>query len=773
MARPPLSREEFLQEFGPTLHYAPPGGFRTVDDDAALVDTHCCFCGQQCGIRLKVKDNAVVGFEPRYEFPFNKGKLCPKGIKRYLQGSHPDRLLHPMRRTPDGYERVTWDEALSETVSKIREIQAKYGKDSFAMLSGVSLTNEKSYLVGKFARVALQTANLDYNGRLCMVSAGAGNKKAYGIDRASNAWDDIPRAKVIFAIGTNIAECFPITTDYIWRARDAGARLIYADPRMVPMARTADLFLPLRIGSDSALLMGMLHVIIRDGLTDEAFIQAHTVGFDDVRAAVSHATPEWAAEITGVPAEKIELAARWYGEAETGFILHARGLEHQTKGVENVMSCANLALATGKIGREGCGHSTITGQGNGQGGREHGHKCDQLPGNRDITNPEHRRYICDVWGLPEEELPGKGLTAQEILNAIHAGEIKGLLSICFNPLVSLPDANFNREALNKLEHYSVIDFFLSETAEHADIVLPGSLHEEDEGTSTSGEGRVIKINAPVTPPGEARRDWEILLDIAQRLGRGRYFQYGSTQEIFNELRLASRGGTADYSGITWEKVVNNQGVFWPCPQVTERGNTTMHIEELDSVHPGTPRLFEGGQFYFPDGRARFNVVKWRESAEVVDDEYPVWFTTGRVVSQYLSGTQTRRIGPLVDQFPHPKLELHPRLARQLGIQTDDWVTVTSRRGQVTIQANVVNTIRPDTVFMAYHWGGRQSANLLTQRALDPISKIPEFKVSTCQVRLATPEEIVEGENARRLSAVTEKNLPAGYGLNARRQELRR
>lgn len=773
MANPPLSREEFLDTYGPTLHYSPPGGFRSVEDYDALVDTHCCFCGQQCGIRLKVKDNEVVGFEPRYEFPFNKGKLCPKGIKRYLQGSHPDRLLHPMRRTEHGYQRITWDEALSETVSKIQEIQAKYGKDSFAMLSGVSLTNEKSYLVGKFARLALQTANLDYNGRLCMVSAGAGNKKAYGIDRASNHWEDITDAKVIFIIGTNIAECFPITTDYIWRARDKGAKIIYADPRMVPMARTADLFLPLRIGSDSALLMSMLHVIIRDGLTDEAFIEAHTTGFGDVRAAVADATPEWAAEITGVPAAKIEQAARWYGEAETGMILHARGLEHQVKGVENVMSCANLALATGKIGKPGCGHSTITGQGNGQGGREHGHKCDQLPGNRDITNPEHRKYIAEVWGCPEEEIPGKGITAQEILNEIHAGKIKGLLSICFNPLISLPDANFNREALNKLEHYSVIDFFLSETAQHADIVLPGSLQEEDEGTTTSGEGRVIKINAPVTPPGEARRDWEILLDIAGRLGRGKYFQFSNTQEIFNELRLASRGGTADYSGITWEKVVNNQGVFWPCPQTTDEGLATMHAENLDDRHPGTPRLYEGGKFYHPDGKAHFNAVSWRESGEVVDDEYPIWFTTGRVVSQYLSGTQTRRIGPLVDQFPHPKLELHPRMAKELNIKTDDWVTIQTRRGEVIIQANVVNTIRPDTVFMAYHWGGKESANLLTQRALDPISKIPEFKVSACRVRLATPEEQAQGEHTKSLSARTEKNLPVGYNLAERRKELRR
>lgn len=770
MAKLPASHQALLDEFGPTLAYTPPKGFQTDVVPDAIVDTHCCFCGQQCGIKLKVKDNQVIGFEPRTDFPFNKGKLCPKGVKRYLQGSHPDRLLYPMKRTEQGFKRISWEEALSETVAKIKEIQAKYGDDAYAMLSGVSLTTEKSYLVGKFARLALHTANLDYNGRLCMVSAGAGNKKAYGADRASNSWADIPEAKCVFVIGSNIAECFPITTDYIWRARDKGAKLIYADPRMVPMARTADLYLPLRPGSDSALLMSMLHVIIRDGLTDEAFIAAHTTGFEDVREAVKDATPEWAAAITGIPAEKIEQAARWYGEAETGFILHARGLEHQTKGVENVMSCANLALATGKIGRKGCGHSTITGQGNGQGGREHGHKCDQLPGNRDITNPEHRRYIASVWGVEESEIPGKGITAQEILNEIHAGKIKGLLSICFNPLVSLPDANFNREALDKLEHYAVIDFFLSETAQHADIVLPGSLQEEDEGTTTSGEGRVIKINAAVTPPGEARRDWEILVDLAQRLGKGHLFPYTNTEQIFNELRLASRGSTADYSGITWERVVKEQGVFWPCPQVTEKGKNATRWEDLDSLHPGTPRLYEDGKFYHEDGKAHFNAVRYREPAEVIDAEYPLWFTSGRVVSQYLSGTQTRRIGPLVDQYPHPRVEIHPRLAQQLGIEDNAWVTVASRRGQVTLRAQVVKTIRPDTVFIPYHWGGKQSANLLTIRALDPISKIPEFKVCACRVRPATAEETREGQQAEqdasRLAAP-----PEDYGLAARRREF--
>lgn len=739
MARIPVSEEELIEKYGPHLNEEPPGGWDAGIEVDKVVETHCCFCGQQCGIKLKVHDNEVIGFEPWYEFPFNKGKLCPKGVKRYLQGSHPDRLLHPMERDPDspgGFRRVGWDQALDRVVSEIRRIQQAYGDDAFAMLSGVSLTNEKSYMIGKFARLALHTANLDYNGRFCMVSAGGANKKALGVDRAPNPWSDIPLADVVWVAGSNIAETFPITTGYIWRARDRGAKLIVQDPRIVPLARTADLYLPVRPGSDSALFGAVLHILIERDWLDHEFIDAHTVDFDKAAATVADMTPSWAAEITGVPVARIEQAAEWWGTSATGMLLHARGIEQHSKGVDNVLGAINLGLATGKFGKPGCGVSTITGQGNGQGGREQGHKCDQLPGNRDITNPEHREYVASVWGCDEAEIPGKGLPAAELIEAIHAGEIKGLLSICFNPLVSAPDANFTREALDKLEFFAVIDFFLSETGRHADVVLPGSLHEEDEGTSTSGEGRIIKINAAVTPPGEARRDWEILVDIARRLGKGHYFPYSDAEQIFDEMCRASSGGTADYTGATWQRIEDEMGLFWPVPELG---------------HPGTPRLFEGGKFYHPDGRARFSAVPFRESAEVVDDDYPIWLTTGRVVSQYLAGTQTRRIGALVRQYPEPLCEMHPRLAAKLGVVDGEQVTVTSRRGSMILPAHVVETIRPDTVFIPYHWPGTKAANQLTNRAYDPISKMPEFKVAAVRVEGAgdsTPVDIESSGGAR-------------------------
>jgi assimilatory nitrate reductase catalytic subunit len=731
LARPPASETAIREKYGPHGNYTPPGGW---DRNAArgpykLVKTHCSFCGQQCGIQLKVQDNLLVGFEPWEDFPYNKGMLCPKGVKRYLQGPHPDRLLHPLLKHSDGsFREINYEQALDYTASRITEIREKYGPDAVAIYGGASMVTEKAYVLGKFARVAVGTRNIDYNGRLCMVSAGTAYKLAFNIDRSPNPWSDIPKTETLLVIGANIAECAPIATSYIWQMRENGGRLMVADPRVTPIARNADLYLPVRPGTDLALLLGMLHVIVRENLVDHEFLANHTTGWEAVRDSAAKWDPEAAAQVCGVPPDNIVKAALMFGRARRAMAIHARGLEHHSKGVENCLAVINLCLATGNMGSEGRGCFMITGQGNGQGGREHGQKCDQLPGARSIADPEARRYISSVWGIDEKDLPGAGLSAQEIMNAIHAGEIKALFSMCFNPLVSLPDANFTREALEKLEFFGVIDFFLSETAQYADLVFAGSTQEEDEGVVCSSEGRVQKINKAVDPPGEAKSDALIICDLARRLGKEKYFPFRSTREIFEELRVASRGGVADYYGITWERVEQEYGVFWPCP-------------ELD--HPGTLRLFEGGTFGHADGRAHMQATEYRPSGDPPSAEFPIYLTTGRVVSQYLSGTQTRRIGPLVDLYPEPKCEIHPRLAEKYGIADGDWVKVTTRRSDVTVQAMVVRTIRPDTVFVPYHWPGPRSANRLTHRTLDPRSKIPEFKVSACRIEKTAPPADLE------------------------------
>ncbi|GJQ29653.1 MAG: assimilatory nitrate reductase catalytic subunit [Phycisphaerae bacterium] len=741
MSNPPSNLLPILDRFGPHLNRSSPVRLATDAEPDRLVKTHCCFCGQQCGIQLKVKDNVVTGFEPWYDFPFNRGMLCPKGVKRYLQGAHPDRLLTAFKRdtsVPEGFSPMGYQEAITRVASEIGRIQKTYGNSAMGVLSGASLTVEKAYLMGKFARVCVKTPYIDYNGRLCMVSAGAGNKKAFGIDRAANPWSDIPKAELIWISGANVAECAPITTEYVWQARENGARIIVVDPRITPLARTCDLFLPVKPGRDIALFNGVLHLMIEKGWIDRPFIEQFTVGFDKVAEHVASWIPAKTAEVTGIPERLIRQAAEWWGTAKSSFLMHARGIEHHSHGVQNVLGSINMVLASGRIGREGCGYGTITGQANGQGGREHGQKCDQLPGWRDISNPVDRAHIAKIWGIAEPDMPGPGVDCYEIFRKIDKGEIKGLISLCFNPIVSLPDNNFIARALGKLEFYVAIDFFMNETARHADIVLPGSLQEEDEGVVTQIEGKVIKINKAVDCPGDARQDWRIVQDIAAALERPAGFTFTEPRAIFDELRVASKGGVADYSGITYEKIERQYGVCWPCYSEDPSGKP---IE-----HAGTPRLFEpgswnvvakgAGPFYFPDGKARFNVAPYTPPAEDTDTEYPLMLTTGRVVSQFLSGTQTRRIGPLVDQYPEPRIEMHPQLAEKMGIRDGDWVTAQSRRGDCTLQAMVVTTIRPDTIFIPYHWPGRKSANQLTISAQDPISKIPEYKVCAARIRKA-------------------------------------
>jgi assimilatory nitrate reductase catalytic subunit len=565
-------------------------------------------------MNLRVADGQVVGVEPR-DFPHNRGSLCPKGVVAYQQAGHPDRLLYPMMRRNGSLARVSWDHALGYIAERWQAIQAEHGRDAVAIYSGSSMTNEKCYVMGKFARVALRTRHVDYNGRLCMSSAAGAYDRAFGLDRCPLPMTDIPLANALFVVGSNMAECFPVMMQWLWRARDRGAKLIVADPRQTATARTADLWLPLRPGTDVALLNAMLRVVIEEGMADEAYLAQRVNGWDAVRAAVAPYTPQMAEGITGVPASRIVAAARIYGQAPTSLIMHARGIEHSTHGVDNCLACINLALARGQVGKPGGGTTMLTGQGNGQGGREMGQKAHQLPGYRHIDRLEDRQFIANVWGVPESELPGPGAAATEMVSLMGRGEIKSCLVMCSNLMVSLPHNSVPREALAGLDPLIVCDFFMSETAELADLVLPTSVWCEDEGTTTNLEGRVIKINKAVEPPGEALADWQIAVALAQRLGRGEYFRFQTASDIWEELRLATRGGVADYYGITWEKIDELDGVFWPCPSPD---------------HPGTPRLFTD-RFNHPDGRAKMFAVTYRPAAEEPGGDCPFRLTSGRVV----------------------------------------------------------------------------------------------------------------------------------------------
>ncbi|AEI44954.1 assimilatory nitrate reductase catalytic subunit NasC [Paenibacillus mucilaginosus] len=683
--------------------------------------TECPYCSVQCTMNLHEEKSIKVSrysVTPNKEDPVTDGRLCVKGLNAHSHAVDDRRLRYPMLRIGGTLSPITWEDALGRIRSEVTEIQRKYGKDAVGVYGGGSLTNEECYLLGKFARVALGTKHIDYNGRFCMSAAAGASNLTFGIDRGlTNPLSEVPLAKCIILAGTNIAECQPTIMQTFRKARQEGCKIIVIDPRETATCSIADIHLKVRPGYDAALANGMLKVLLEEGYVDRAFVEERTTGFAELEEHLKKVSLAEVAALCGIPPQLIVEAARIYGAAETGMIFTARGVEQHASGVANVRNFLNMVLLTGKIGKPGCGYGAVTGQANGQGGREHGQKADQLPGYRLIENEEHRAYIAKVWGVPEESLPRKGVSAYEMMESINRGEIKGLIILGSNPIVSNPNAALVEEALKKLDFLLVIDLFESETAKLAHMVLPGSSYLEDEGTMTQLEGRVLVRRAIRPLPGKARLDWKILCDIAEVLGKGEYFRYTKAEEIFQELRIASKGGKADYSGMTYERIEQSHGMFWPCP---EEG------------HPGTPRMFENG-FAHEDGRARLAPIEHQNPKEVATRKYPYLLTTGRVLQHYLSGVQTRNTSELNSKYPEPLLEIHPDTAGEIGLVNGGRAKVTSKRGTIRLKVKYSAKIRQDTVFVPFHWGGDQCVNRLTNPALDPVCRMPEFKVCAVSI----------------------------------------
>lgn len=683
-------------------------------------ETHCPYCALQCGMTLANGPEGLA-VTPRPDFPVNKGGLCQKGWTATDLLGHPERLTSPLLRdSKDAPLRpVTWDAALARIAEQVQAVQSAHGLNAVGVFGGGGLTNEKSYLLGKFARVGLQTSQIDYNGRFCMSSAAAANLKAFGIDRGLPfPLEDIAQAQAVLMAGSNSAESMPPVMQYFDAQKANGGTLIVADPRRTPTARAAALHLQLTPGTDAALANGLLHIAAADNLLDMDFIAARTSGYDAVQRVVNAYWPDRVERITGVPVKALTEAAHLLGEAQTAMVLTARGPEQQAQGVSNVLAFINLTLALGKSGRAHCGYGCLTGQGNGQGGREHGQKADQLPGYRSINNPAHRAHIASVWGINEADLPQAGVSAYEMLDAMgQEGGVRALFVFGSNLSVSAPRAGHVQKNLEKLSFLCVSDIFLSETAARADVVLPCAQWAEETGTMTNLEGRVVLRRQAQEPPANVKTDTEILAAIAAQLGRGRWFPSSCPEAVFAELGHASRGGMADYSGISYAKIAAQDGVFWPCPS---------------AEHAGTPRLFLDA-YATEDGRAKFHPVLHRSPAEMPDTEFPLYLTTGRVMAHYQSGTQTRRVPRLLALVPEAYAEMHPSVAQRLGIADGDSVVVTTRRGAASVTAKVTPAIRADTIFIPFHWGGAGCANLLTNPALDPISKMPEFKVCAARV----------------------------------------
>ncbi|MFH8463475.1 molybdopterin oxidoreductase family protein [Streptomyces sp. NPDC017991] len=707
----------------------------------SVTPTHCPYCALQCGMNLTpVPDGhggSVVEVTERTDFPVNRGALCGKGRTAPALLSSRVRLTSPLVRTDGELRPAGWEEALDRIAEGLSRTRTEHGPDACGVFGGGGLTNEKAYTLGKFARVALGTSQIDYNGRFCMSSAAAGGIRAFGLDRGLPfPLEDIPRTGCVILVGSNLAETMPPALRYLTELKENGGTLIVIDPRRTRTAEQADLHLAPRPGTDLALALGLLHLVVAEGRTDEAYIQERTSGWEEARAAAMAHWPEYVERITGVSVPQLRETVRMFCEPESAMVLTARGPEQQSKGTDTVGAWINLCLATGRAGRPHSGYGCLTGQGNGQGGREHGQKADQLPGYRKLDDPAARRHVAEVWGIDPDSLPGPGRSAYELLDAMGT-DIRSLLVMASNPVVSAPRAAHVEERLRSLDFLAVADVVLSETAELADVVLPVTQWAEETGTTTNLEGRVLLRRQAITPPDGIRSDLYVMRELAARLGVEKGFPT-DPEEVFEELRRASAGGAADYSGITYRRLIEEGGVFWPCPAEGAGGPTGHAGADADAdagegeVHPGTPRLFLD-RFATPDGRARFVAVSHRPLAEEPDEEYPVLLTTGRVVSQYQSGAQTRRVDELNAAAPGPFVELHPRLAERLGVVEGEPLAVVSRRGRAVAPARITTTIRADTVFMPFHWPGEGRANTLTNPALDPVSRMPEFK--GCAVRV--------------------------------------
>ena len=703
-----------------------------------MTDSHCPYCALQCAMSLTPREGSVPLDVGAREFPTNRGGLCRKGWTSPELLRTPDRLTTPLIRGEDGeLHEVGWEEVLDHLADQLRAIAREHGPDAVAVFGGGGLTNEKAYQLGKFARIALRTKNIDYNGRFCMASAAAAANRSLGMDRGLPfPITDLDGSGAVLLLGSNVAETMPPFLGHLAGARKSGG-LVVVDPRRSATAElTTDgqgLHLQPVPGTDLVVLQALLHVVVAESLADEAYLANRTTGLDEVARSVAAWWPERAELECGVPADDLRTAARLLAAASPArggpgaHVLTGRGVEQSSQGTVTVTAAINLALALGLVGREGSGYGALTGQGNGQGGREHGQKADQLPGYRMIEDPAAREHVAAVWDVDPEDLPGAGLPAVALIRSLGSSDgPRALLVHGANPVVSAPRADDVIDRLRSLDLLVVSDIVPSETVALADVVLPVTQWAEEEGTMTNLEGRVIRRRKAIDPPPGVASELWVWAELARRLDAPGTWST-SPAEVFDELGRASAGGRADYSGLSHERLDREPDLHWPCP-ATDGG---------EAPHPGTPRAFLD-RFPTPDGRARLVAVDHVGPAEDLRPDAPLFLITGRVLEHYQSGAQTRRVTPLLAAQPTPFVEVHPLLAHRLGLEEGDPVDLTTARATVTAPARVTDRVRPDTVFMPFHYAGEGSVNRATNDAVDPVSSMPEFKVCAVDVRLAAP-----------------------------------
>jgi len=671
----------------------------------SLVPTICPYCAAGCGFYIAVEKGRATGIEYMPEHPANEGALCPKGNAALEIIYHQDRLRYPMKRKGEGFVRISWDEALGMVARGIGKAIKEAGPDSVGFLSSSKCTNEENYLMEKLAR-CLKSRNIDSCARLCHAPSVVGLNRTLGAAGMTNPIPDLANSKCVLVIGSNFAENHPIISRWVHKAKDLGAIVIVADPRLTPTAWFADMLLQLWPGTDVALVNGMIKVIIDEGLIDKEFISLWTKGFESLVDAVKDYTPEKVEEITGVPASDMVMAARAYARSPASAIVYSMGITQHTTGTDNVQALANLALITGQIGKEGSGVLPLRGHNNVQGACDMGALAEFYPGYRKADDPETAKFFSEAWGV--DGLPvGRGLTATEMIDSADAGDLKALYIMGEDPANSDPRCLHAAEALFNLDFLVVQDIFMTATAQMADLVLPAAAWAEKDGTFTGTERRVQWAGQAIEPPEEARSDLAIICDVARAMGLR--FDYPDAESVLSEInRLVPQ-----YKGITRDRL-GLGGITWPCPSTD---------------HPGTPILHSQG-FKLPGNRASIVPVQYRPPSESVSPEYPFVLTTGRVVLHHNAGSMTRRSPSLMERSPELFIEINPRDADRLGISEGEVVCVASARGETTAIARLTDKLKEGVVFMPFHFPG---TNILTTDARDAEAKIPEYKVAACRV----------------------------------------
>ncbi len=680
------------------------------------ISTVCPYCGCGCGLYVHVEKDIITGVSPVRNHPVNKGSLCVKGWNCFEFVQHPGRLKYPLIKKDGVFKKSSWDEALDWTAENLLKVKEKFGPDSIGMLSSAKCTNEENFLMMKFSRAVVGTNNIDHCARLCHSSTVGGLAKAFGSGAMTNSIDEIDSSRVLFVIGSNTTEQHPMIGMHMLDAVDRGATLIVADPRKTQIAEFAKIHLRHRCGTDVALLNGMMNVIINEGLVDLDFVRRRTENFDDFEKIVMRYPPDIAEKITGVPAVDIRRVARIYATEKRSMLFYSMGITQHITGVDNVRSCANLVMLTAHIGLPMTGLNPLRGQNNVQGACDMGALPDVYSGYQKVTDKKARKKFESAWGAKLPSVPGRTLT--EMFDAA-GGEIRAMYIMGENPVISDPDASHVTEAIKKLDFLVVQDIFMSDTAELASVVLPAVTFAEKDGTFTNTERRVQKLKKAIRPVCGAMPDWRIISELSKRMGYE--MEYGATHEIMEEAALL----TPSYGGILHHRL-NNFGLQWPCPGIDHSGTTFMHRKA------------------FTKGMGSFIPIDFVPPAEPVDGDYPFILTTGRISFHYHTGTMCRRTSTLEREEPDCFVEINPADAESLGIKTHDRLSVSSRRGEIVVNASVTDRTPEGIVFIPFHF--REAAvNLITNPALDPTAKIPEYKVCAVNIAPVVPKPDEEGK----------------------------